>query len=116
MASAFDDIGLKPLQAEDAVDPDVTIPMTITFEVTTDGINRGMFNSLPYLAPKVPSLNTLLSQGNYSLSAEVYGPQTMAFVLNHLDMVELVLNNRDKNSHPCKRVKSVCWLVGAGKV
>lgn len=98
---AFDDISLTPVVVEDAVNPDHVIQLDIDFDVTTDGINRGMFNSLPYLPPKTPTLNTLLYQANYSLSTEVYGPQTQAFILNHLDMVQVILNNKDGNAHPC---------------
>lgn len=92
---------MTPVVVEDAVNPDHVIQLDIDFDVTTDGINRGMFNSLPYLPPKTPTLNTLLYQANYSLSTEVYGPQTQAFILNHLDMVQVILNNKDGNAHPC---------------
>lgn len=128
MDSNFTDIDLYPLQPAAAVEPDHQVNLTIDFQVCTDGINRGMvcirhdlrayvpivpiiniidasfskFNGLPYLAPKTPTLNTMLSQGEYAMSAEVYGPQSRAIVLNHLDMVEVVLNNLDAGAHPCK--------------
>lgn len=102
MDSDFDDIELACLEPAAAVAPDHRVNLTVDFQVTTDGINRGMFNDLPYLPPKTPSLNTMLFQGNYSYSTEVYGPQSQAFILNHLDMVEIVLNNLDANAHPCK--------------
>ena len=105
MASTFDDTLLTPLEVLDAVPPDQIIGLNIDFDVTTDGINRGMFNDLPYLSPKTPTLNTLLAQGNYSLSTEVYGPQTIASVLNHLNMIQVNLNNKDGNAHPCKYFK-----------
>lgn len=44
----------------------------------------------------------MLSQGEYAMSPEVYGPQSRAIVLSHLDMVEVVLNNLDAGAHPCK--------------
>lgn len=102
MSGTFDDTTLKPLQVEDAVNPDQELTLSIKFEVTTDGINRGMFGDLPFLLPKVPSINTLLSQGNYSSDPAVYGPQGVATVFNHLNMVQVVLNNEDQNDHPCK--------------
>lgn len=102
MASTFDDISLACLNPAAAVEPDHQVNLTIDFQVTTDGINRGMFNGVPYLSPKVPSLNTLLSMGDLALQEAVYGPQTQAIILNHLDMVEIVLNNLDSGSHPCK--------------
>lgn len=102
MSGTFDDTTLKPLQAEDAVNPDQELTLSINFDVTTDGINRGFFNNLPFLYPKVPTINTMLSQGNYSFDPAVYGPQGSATVFKHLNMVQVVLNNEDKNDHPCK--------------
>jgi iron transport multicopper oxidase len=100
MDSPFDDFKLAPYYKAMAVEPDHQVNLTIDFQVTTDGMNRGMFNELPYLSPLVPTTNTMLSMGNDSNNIEVYGPQTMAFILNHLDMVEVVLNNLDGNAHP----------------
>jgi iron transport multicopper oxidase len=102
MASTFDDAALVPLAVEAAAPYDHQVNLTFNFDVTTDGINRGMFNELPYLSPKVPSLFTLLSEGNHSLSEQVYGPQTQAKILKHLDNIEIVLNNLDSGAHPCK--------------
>lgn len=114
MAGEFDDFPLVPVDVQHAVPFDHQVNLTFAFEVTTNGINRGMFNELPYLSPKVPTLNTLLTQGNYSLETEVYGPQTQAFILDHLDMVEIVLNNLDSGSHPFHLHGHVFQLVGRG--
>ncbi|KAI9277183.1 Cupredoxin [Phascolomyces articulosus] len=114
MESTFDDITLKCLHPAAAVEPDHQVNLTIDFQVTTDGINRGMFNGLPYFAPKVPSLNTMLSMGNLSYEETVYGPQTQAFVLKHLDMVEIVLNNLDAGAHPFHLHGHVFQIVGRG--
>ncbi|KAJ8663340.1 hypothetical protein O0I10_000579 [Lichtheimia ornata] len=114
MSGTFDDTTLKPLQAEDAVNPDQELTLSIKFEVTTDGINRGMFGDLPFLLPKVPSINTLLSQGNYSSDPAVYGPQGVATVFNHLNMVQVILNNEDQNDHPFHLHGNVFQVVGRG--
>lgn len=114
MGSTFDDMTLVPVAIEHAVPFDKQVNLTFDFQVTTDGINRGMFNELPYLSPKVPTLNTMLSEGNYSLSEEVYGPQSMAFVLNHLDMVEIIVNNLDAGHHPFHLHGHVFQMVGRG--
>ncbi|RCH93210.1 hypothetical protein CU097_009834 [Rhizopus azygosporus] len=114
MGSTFDDMVLTPVVVEHAVPYDHQVNLTIDFQVTTDGINRGMFNEVPYLSPKVPTLNTLFSEGNYSLETTVYGPQTQAFILKHLDMVEVVLNNLDAGDHPFHLHGHVFQLVGRG--
>ncbi|CDH49287.1 fet3 protein [Lichtheimia corymbifera JMRC:FSU:9682] len=114
MDSNFTDIDLYPLQPAAAVEPDHQVNLTIDFQVCTDGINRGAFNGLPYLQPKVPTINTLFSEGEYAFSAEVYGPQTRAIVLDHLDMVELVLNNLDAGAHPFHLHGHVFQIVARG--
>ncbi|KAI8062306.1 Cupredoxin [Gilbertella persicaria] len=113
--TSFDDMSLVPLYAESAVEPDHHVNLTIDFQVTTDGINRGMFNELPYLAPKVPSLNTMLSMGADASNLDVYGPQSQAFMIKHLDMIEVVLNNLDANAHPFHFHGHTFQLVGRGE-
>ncbi|KAL7314638.1 ferroxidase fet3 [Mucor circinelloides] len=114
MASTFDDCSVVPLYAEAAVEYDHQVNLTIDFQVTNDGMNRGMFNYVPWLQPKVPTTNTLFTTGEYALNSTVYGPQTNAIVLNHLDMVEVVLNNLDANNHPFHLHGHVFQQVGRG--
>ncbi|KAI8065800.1 Cupredoxin [Gongronella butleri] len=116
MASTFDDFKLVPLINSTGVPPpDVTTNLTVVFEVTTDGINRGMFNDLPYLMPKVPSLNTMLSMGNLSSDPTVYGPQSQQFMYKHLDMIELAISNTDANDHPFHLHGHTFYMVGRGQ-
>ncbi|KAF7722838.1 hypothetical protein EC973_002640 [Apophysomyces ossiformis] len=114
MGSDFDDIALPPLHRAAAVEPDHQVNLTFNFDVTTDGLNRGMFNEIPYLSPKVPTLNTLFSMGNLSNNIDVYGPQSMAYILKHLDMVEIVLNNLDDGDHPFHLHGHVFQIVARG--
>ncbi|KAI8880543.1 multicopper oxidase [Backusella circina FSU 941] len=114
MASTFDDAALVPSEIQAAAPYDQQVNLTFNFDVTTNGINRGMFNEVPYLSPKVPSLFTLLSEGNYSLSEEVYGPQTQAIILNHLNNIEIVLNNLDSGAHPFHLHGHVFQIVARG--
>ncbi|KAI8981945.1 Cupredoxin [Mycotypha africana] len=116
MASTFDEqVDVIPLEKEAAAPYDHQINLTIDFQVTNDGINRGMFNYIPFIAPKVPSLHTLFSTGEYAMSEEVYGPLSRAFVLKHNDMVEIVLNNLDANNHPFHLHGHVFQMVGRGE-
>ncbi|KAI9470861.1 MAG: Cupredoxin [Benjaminiella poitrasii] len=114
MDSTFEDVGLVPYYKEAAVEPDHQVNLTFNFDVTTDGMNRGFFNDLPYLAPLVPTTNTMFTVGDLATNEAVYGPQTRAFVLNHLDMVELVLNNLDANDHPFHLHGHVFQIVAIG--
>lgn len=102
MDSPFDDYLLAPLVNASVPEPDQSLNLTFNFDVTTDGLNRGMFNELPYLSPKVPTINTMLGMGNLSSNVDVYGPQSMAFMMKHLDMIEVAVSNFDAGNHPCK--------------
>lgn len=114
MSSTFNDWVLAPLYNASSVEPDHQLNLIIDFQVTTDGLNRGMFNDLPFLLPKVPSTNTLFSMGADAMNVDVYGPQSQAFILKHLDMVEVVLNNLDGNAHPFHLHGHVFQMVATG--
>lgn len=57
-------------------------------------------NNVSYVQPNVPTLYTALSSGSAAASPEIYGTYTNTFVLNHFDVIEIVLNNLDTNKHP----------------
>jgi iron transport multicopper oxidase len=48
----------------------------------------------------VPSLYTALTTGNASLDPQVYGVNTNSYVLNHNEVVDIILNNQDPGKHP----------------
>lgn len=75
-----------------------TIELEVTFDVTTDGTNRGMFNGIVYNSPLVPAVLSELTLGSNATVAAAYGPTS--FVLNHLDVVDLVIKNGDSGKHP----------------
>ncbi|KAI7866443.1 multicopper oxidase-domain-containing protein [Spinellus fusiger] len=115
MNSDFDDIDLPPLHKTDAVEPDQQVNLTFKFEVMKDGINRGMFNGISYLPPKVPSLSTLMSLVKHFKHPTSYGPYTQPIFLEHLHMVELVLNNLDTGAHPFHLHGHNFQIVARGK-
>ncbi|ODQ64941.1 iron transport multicopper oxidase FET3 [Nadsonia fulvescens var. elongata DSM 6958] len=99
--NALDDFDLiphdrRPLYAE----PDHQIEVTVTMDNLADGVNYAFFNNITYTDPRVPTLYTVLSAGDLANNAQVYGTFTHPFVLNHLEVVEIVLNNGDTSSHP----------------
>lgn len=97
----FDDTKLVPVDPMPMVEADVS--HTLAFEFTTykDGKNYAAFNSKSFVAPQVPTLLTAQSMPlNYTVDAAVYGPNTGVVVLNHMDMVEIVIANLDAGSHP----------------
>jgi iron transport multicopper oxidase len=65
-----------------------------------DGANYAFINGVSYVRPKVPTLYTVLSSGNYSTDPTIYGVNSNSFVLGHNEVVEIILNNNDPGKHP----------------
>jgi hypothetical protein len=96
----FDDTALEPLQPEPVVPYDTLIPLIVNF-TNIDGINYAVVNNNTYSPPTVPAIFTALTTGLNATNPAVYGQLTNSHVLNHLDMVWLVINNDDSGGHPC---------------
>lgn len=63
-----------------------------------DGTNRAMINGVVYNSPLVPAVMSELSLGPNATSQEAYGPYSI--LLNHLEVVDIVVKNADKGKHP----------------
>lgn len=98
----FDDFDLVPSDGEGALGtPDYTITLDLTMNNLEDGANYAFFNDISYTAPKVPTLMTALSAPADDVSnAAIYGKWTNPFVLEHGQVIEIVLNNDDSGKHP----------------
>lgn len=98
---AFDDYSLVPYDKEPLFEnPSKVINLTVSMGILDNGKPYAFFNDQTYTRPKVPSLYTALTAGEEAVNEAVYGDYTNAFVLNHLDVVEVVLTNNDGGSHP----------------
>lgn len=75
-----------------------TIELEIVFQTMNDGTNHGMLNGYVYNSPIVPAIVSALTLGDNATVQEAYGPYSI--MLNHLDVVDIVVNNSDKGSHP----------------
>lgn len=96
-----DDFVLEPLEEEPLLpEPDHSITLNFTMDNLGDGVNYAFFNNLTYVAPKVPTLYSVLSGGDLATNARIYGSNTHTYVLQHNDIVEIVLNNNDPGKHP----------------
>jgi len=105
-----DDLALVPTEAIPAPPVTRTIELNVLFSLMTDGTNRGMFNLQTYNQPLVPAVFSELSLGSNATVVNAYGPQS--FVLNHLDVVDLVVQNGDNGGHPFHIHGHKIWLVG----
>ncbi|KAL9074797.1 MAG: hypothetical protein Q9157_004263 [Trypethelium eluteriae] len=97
----FDDFTLVPqdgLPLYDNVDYSITLHLEMNN--LGDGANYAFMNDITYVSPKVPTLYSALSTSELATNPTVYGSNTNSFVLNHLDVIEIVLNNDDPGKHP----------------
>ncbi|ODQ81781.1 hypothetical protein BABINDRAFT_160018 [Babjeviella inositovora NRRL Y-12698] len=97
----LDDFYLQPVTKEEILDePDYRITVDVIMDNLGNGVNYAFFNNITYASPKVPLLATVMSSGNLSTNAAIYGSNTHAFVLEKDEVVEIVLNNQDTGKHP----------------
>lgn len=99
---AVDDMDLVPFDdAELYPNPDVEFTLNVSMNNLADGINYAFFNNVTYNTPKVPSLYTLLSAPESMINnPKIYGEQTNPLVFEHMQTVQIVINNNDPGSHP----------------
>lgn len=97
----YDDFGLVPTDGEELwQNPSQSITLNLMMDNLGDGANYAFMNGITWVAPKVPTLYTVLTTGQAANSSEVYGYNTNSFVLGHNQVIEIVLNNNDPGKHP----------------
>lgn len=74
------------------------IELEVAFETMDDGTNHALFNQVTYNSPLVPAVFSALTLGENATVAAAYGPQS--FVVDHLDVVQIVIKNGDSGKHP----------------
>lgn len=99
---AFDDIDFIP---EDRIpllpEPDVEFTLDVTMNNLDNGVNYAFFNNITYTSPKVPALYTVMSAPEDQLfNPTIYGEYTHSLVLEHMQVVQIVINNVDPGTHP----------------
>jgi len=78
--------------------PNKRIFLEANFSLMSDGTNRATFNGITYNYPKVPSALIQVQYANQTIPEVAYGYS--AFILNHLEVVDIILKNSDSGSHP----------------
>ncbi|KAL8916107.1 MAG: hypothetical protein Q9208_008703 [Pyrenodesmia sp. 3 TL-2023] len=97
----FDDFTLIPhdrLPLFTQVDQSIQLDMKM--DNLGDGANYAFFNDLTYVRPKVPTLYSALTAGPEASNPAIYGANTIPFVLQKNEVVEIVLNSMDPGKHP----------------
>lgn len=62
--------------------------------------SSAFFNDITYVAPKVPTLYSVLTTGPAATNPIVYGTDVNPFILKKNDIVDIVVNNFDTGKHP----------------
>ncbi|KAG6332533.1 hypothetical protein ID866_6557 [Astraeus odoratus] len=94
----FNDTVLTPSEAIAQPPVTKTIELEMLFDTMNDGTNRAMINDVVYNSPVVPAVLSELSLGENATVQEAYGPYS--YLLDHLDVVDIVVKNTDSNNHP----------------
>jgi iron transport multicopper oxidase len=92
------DTALVPIQVIAQPVSTKTIELEFSFDTMDDGTNRAMFNQITYNSPLVPAIFSELSLGSNATAEEAYGP--LSFVVNYMEVVDIVLKNGDSGKHP----------------
>lgn len=75
-----------------------SLVLNFNFETMTDGTNRALINQVTFNYPKVPTVLSELSLGSNATIQQAYGPSS--FVLDHLEVFDIVIQNSDTGKHP----------------
>ena len=75
-----------------------TIELEFKFDTMDDGTNHAMFNQVTYNPPLVPAIFSELTLGENATVESAYGP--LSFVIEHMDVVDIVVKNGDPGKHP----------------
>lgn len=99
----YDDFDLVPVDHMPVLpEPDQEFTVKVSLTNLLDGINYAFFNDISYTHAKVPTLYTVLSAPDdaTAMNETIYGRDTHSLVLEHNNVVQLVLNNFDGGKHP----------------
>ncbi|TLD18889.1 putative exopolygalacturonase X [Venturia nashicola] len=96
----IDDVGILPSDNQPILEPvDHTIRLDFNQKVI-NGVTRDTINDVTYLMPKVPSLYTALSvEPEDAKDYRIYGANVNPIVINHNQIIEIQLNNRNPGAH-----------------
>ncbi|KAJ2788067.1 ferroxidase fet3 [Coemansia linderi] len=95
------DVELCALSGNPPLPVDRQIELTIGGSLFTTGQILDVINNITYAQPKIPTLHSALSLSSpLHMNESLYGPQTHAIVLRHLESVELTVNSPNNLPHP----------------
>ncbi|KAJ1816525.1 ferroxidase fet3 [Coemansia sp. RSA 2598] len=96
----FDDLALVPLEKEPVLQPTVVHDLVVSADRTSTDLMHAFINGISFGLPSMPSIFTAMNETAMRLSSADFGHQCNAKVLQHLDVVELLVLNTDTVYHP----------------
>ncbi|KAJ1643775.1 ferroxidase fet3 [Coemansia asiatica] len=108
------DITLSSLDGEPAMPVNRRLEYTVGNNLYSTGQHLDYFNNITYAQPLVPTLYTALTMGKMAMDERVYGPQTHAVVLKHMEVVEITIHNPNTMPHPLHLHGHVFQIVEYG--
>ncbi|CZR53837.1 probable iron transport multicopper oxidase FET3 precursor [Phialocephala subalpina] len=97
----FDDFTLTPYDKMALLpEPDQVVSLDVIMDNLGNGKPYAFFGNVTYVSQKVPTLYTVMSTGENASNPTVYGEFSHPFVLEHNQIVEIVVNNLDTGKHP----------------
>ncbi|KAJ1957716.1 ferroxidase fet3 [Linderina pennispora] len=100
LSEPFDEVSLESLDESPLLIPDRSLFLNATIGYSVQNIYEDGFNNVEFMEPLVPTIFSALTLGHRSLNPFMYGPQTNAHVLKHLEVVELLLYQTRDVPHP----------------
>ncbi len=100
-ADVMNDMSLQAFDGMELLsNPDTAFSLDVLMNNLGNGINYAFFSGNTYVAPKVPTLMSVLSTGANATQAEIYGSNAGVHFMEPGQVVEVVLNNNDPGRHP----------------
>ncbi|KAJ2706259.1 ferroxidase fet3 [Coemansia sp. IMI 203386] len=96
----FDDLALVPLEKVPVLKPTVVHDLVVSADRTSTDLVHAFINGISFGLPQMPSIFTAMNETAMRVSSADFGHQCNAKVLQHLDIVELVVMNTDTVYHP----------------
>jgi iron transport multicopper oxidase len=102
------DTALVPIMAVPQPKASKSFLLNFAFDTTTEGTNYAFVNNVTFNYPLVPAVFSELSLGSNATIQQAYGP--LSFVLNHLEVFDIVIQNADTGAHPLYVSRSFFFL------
>ncbi|KAJ1850104.1 ferroxidase fet3 [Coemansia sp. RSA 2611] len=110
------DIGMHALDGYPMPPADRHIDLTSRLYITDDLRNLRTLDTLPYIEPQVPTLFTAMTTGSLAMDPRVYGPQAQAFVIPHMQNVEITIKNIEGLPHAMHLHHHAFYIAERGPV